>query len=66
MNKTVQEIFETLTESQKLKVYELIGEAINNRYRMSKTDIDLDFLSNEDQKIAVKAMIDVAIYDYNH
>ena len=66
MSKTVQEICNTLTESQKLKVYKLIAEAINPRYRMSKTEIDLDFLSNEDQKIAVKALIDTAIYHYNH
>lgn len=66
MSKTVQEIFNTLTESQKFKVYELISEAVNNRYRMSKTDTDLDFLSNEDQKRVVKDIIDTAVYDYNH
>lgn len=65
MNKTIQEVFDTLTKDQKQKVYCLIGDAIKDpESTIKSSEVNLDFLSNNDQKTAVKAILITAIGDY--
>lgn len=60
---TIQGTIDTLTENQKTKVYALIGEAVSHPYTSSRKQFNLDFLSNDEQKEAVMAIINEAIWD---
>lgn len=65
MEYTIQEIFDTLTEKQKNRVYGLVGYAIKNPEIVKSKDFDLGFLSNSLQELAVKEIIEQAIYDFH-
>lgn len=62
---TIQGIFDTLTEKQKNRVYELVGCAVRNPEIVKSKDFDLGFLSNSLQELAIKAIIEQAIYDFH-
>lgn len=62
---TIKEIFDTLTEKQKNRVYELVGYAVRNPEIVKSKDFDLGFLSNSLQELAIKAIIEQAIYDFH-
>lgn len=65
MEYTIQEIFDTLTENQKQRVYELVGCVVEKPEIAKSKDFDLSFLSNSLQELAVKAIIEQAIYDFH-
>ena len=65
MEYTIQEIFDTLTENQKQRVYELVGYTIENPEFVKSKDFDLGFLSNSLQELAVKAIIEQALYTFH-
>lgn len=65
MEYTIQEIFDTLTENQKQRVYELVGCVVEKPEIAKSKDFDLGFLSNSLQELAVKAIIEQAIYDFH-
>ena len=61
--KTISEIFSTLTFEQKNRVYQIIGDILKNNRKMDGKYVNLSFLSNQEQKDAVRAIIDQAIMD---
>ena len=61
--KTISEIFSTLTFEQKNRVYQIIGDILENNRKMDGKYVNLSFLSNQEQKDAVRAIIDQAIMD---
>ena len=61
--RTVSEIFDTLTFEQKNRVYQIIGDILENNRKMDGKYVNLSFLSNQEQKDAVRAIIDQAIMD---
>lgn len=65
MEYTIQEIFDTLTENQKQRVYELVGCVVEKPEIVKSKDFDLGFLSNSLQELAVKEIIEQAIYDFH-
>lgn len=65
MEYTIQEIFDTLTENQKQRVYELVGCVVEKPEIAKSKDFDLNFLSNSLQELAVKEIIEQAIYDFH-
>ena len=65
MEYTIQEIFDTLTENQKQQVYELVGCVVEKPEIAKSKDFDLSFLSNSLQELAVKEIIEQAIYDFH-
>lgn len=65
MEYTIQEIFDTLTENQKQRVYELVGCVVEKPEIAKSKDLDLNFLSDSIQELAVKAIIEQAIYDFH-
>lgn len=65
MEYTIQEIFDTLTENQKQRVYELVGCVVEKPEIAKSKDFDLSFLSNNLQELAVKEIIEQAIYDFH-
>lgn len=65
MEYTIQEIFDTLTENQKQRVYELVGCVVEKPEIAKSKDFDLSFLSNSLQELAVKEIIEQAIYDFH-
>ena len=65
MEYTIQEIFDTLSENQKQRVYELVGCVVEKPEIAKSKDFDLSFLSNSLQELAVKAIIEQAIYDFS-
>jgi hypothetical protein len=65
MEYTIQEIFDTLTENQKQQIYELVGCVVEKPEIAKSKDFDLSFLSNSLQELAVKEIIEQAIYDFH-
>lgn len=65
MEYTIQEIFDTLTENQKQRVYELVGCVVEKPEIAKSKDFDLSFLSNSLQELAVKEIIEQVIYDFH-
>ena len=61
--KTISEIFNTLTFEQKNRVYQIISDILENNRKMDEKYMNLSFLSNQEQKDAVRAIIDQAIMD---
>ena len=61
--RTMLEIFDTLTFEQKNRVYQIIGDILENNRKMDGKYVNLSFLSNQEQKDAVRAIIDQAIMD---
>ena len=61
--RTILEIFDTLTFEQKNRVYQIIGDILGNNRKMDGKYVNLSFLSNQEQKDAVRAIIDQAIMD---
>lgn len=61
--RTISEIFGTLTFEQKNRVYQIIGDILGNNRKMDGKYVNLSFLSNQEQKDAVRAIIDQAIMD---
>ena len=61
--RTISEIFDTLTFEQKNRVYQIIGDILGNNRKMDGKYVDLSFLSNQEQKDMVRAIIDQAIMD---
>lgn len=62
MGPTIKDIFDTLTENQKQRVYELVGYAVEKPEIAKSEDFDLSFLSNSFQELAVKAIIEQALF----
>ena len=60
---TISEIFGTLTFEQKNRVYQIIGDILGNNRKMDGKYVNLSFLSNQEQKDAVRLIIDQAIMD---
>lgn len=65
MEITIKEIFDTLSENQKQRVYELVGCAVKKPEIAKSEDFDLGFLSNSLQELAVRVIIEQAIYDFH-
>ena len=61
--RTISEIFDTLTFEQKNRVYQIIGDILENNRKMDGKYVNLSFLSNQEQKDAVQLMIYRAIMD---
>ena len=61
--RTILETFDTLTFEQKNRVYQIIGDILGNNRKMGGKYVNLSFLSNQEQKDAVRAIIDQAIMD---
>ena len=61
--RTILEIFDTLTFEQKSRVYQIIGDILENNRKMDGKYVNLSFLSNQEQKDAVQLMIYRAIMD---
>lgn len=61
--RTISEIFDTLTFEQKNRVYQIIGDILENNRKMDGKYVNLLFLSNQEQKDAVQLMIYRAIMD---
>ena len=61
--KTISEIFDTLTFELKNRVYQIIGDILENNRKMDGKFVNLLFLSNQEQKDAVRSIIDQAIMD---
>lgn len=61
--RTILEIFDTLTFEQKNRVYQVIGDILENNRKMDGKYVNLSFLSNQEQKDAVQLMIYRAIMD---
>lgn len=61
--KTILETFDTLTFEQKNRVYHIIGDILKNNRKMDGKYVNLSFLSNQEQKDAVRLIIDQAIMD---
>lgn len=65
MEYTIQDIFDTLTEKQKQRVYQLVGCVVEKPKIAKSKDFDLSFLSNSLQELAVKEIIEQAIYTFH-
>lgn len=61
--RTILETFDTLTFEQKNRVYQIIGDILKNNRKMDGKYVNLSFLSNQEQKDAVRLIIDQAIMD---
>ena len=61
--RTILEIFDTLTFEQKNRVHQVIGDILENNRKMNGKYVNLLFLSNQEQKDAVRLMICRAIMD---
>lgn len=61
--RTILETFDTLTFEQKNRVYQIIGDILENNRKMNGKYVNLSFLSNQEQKDAVRLIIDQAIMD---
>lgn len=61
--RTISEIFDTLTFERKNRVCQIIGDILENIRKMDEKYVNLSFLSNQEQKDAVRAIIDQAIMD---
>ena len=61
--RTILETFDTLTFEQKNRVYQIIGDILENNRKMDGKYVNLSFLSNQEQKDAVRAIIDQVIMD---
>ena len=61
--RTILETFGTLTFEQKNRVYQIIGDILENNRKIDGKYVNLSFLSNQEQKNAVRAIIDQAIMD---
>ena len=61
--RTILETFDTLTFEQKNRVYQIIGDILENNRKMDGKYVNLSFLSNQEQKDAVRLIIDQAIMD---
>ena len=61
--RTISETFGILTFEQKNRVYQIIGDILENNRKMDGKYVNLSFLSNQEQKDAVRAIIDQAIMD---
>ena len=61
--RTILETFDTLTFEQKNRVYQIIGDILENNRKMDGKYVNLLFLSNQEQKDAVRLIIDQAIMD---
>ena len=59
--RTISEIFDTLTFEQKNRVYQIIGDILENNRKMDGKYVNLLFLSNQEHKDAVRLMIEQAI-----
>ena len=60
---TISGVFDTLTFEQKNRVYQIIGDILENNRKMDGKYVNLSFLSNQEQKDAVQLMIYRAIMD---
>ena len=61
--RTISGVFDTLTFEQKNRVYQIIGDILENNRKMDGKYVNLLFLSNQEQKDAVRLIIDQAIMD---
>ena len=61
--RTISETFGTLTFEQKNRVYQIVGDILENNRKIDGKYVNLSFLSNQEQKNAVRAIIDQAIMD---
>ena len=61
--RTISETFGILTFEQKNRVYQIIGDILENNRKIDGKHVNLSFLSNQEQKDAVRAIIDQAIMD---
>ena len=61
--KTVADVFNTLTEEQKTVVYALIGQALEDNEKYEKTVADVFNTLTEEQKIVVYALLGQALED---
>lgn len=61
--KTVADVFNTLTEEQKTVVYTLIGQALEDNEKYEKTVADVFNTLTEEQKTVVYALIGQALED---
>ena len=61
--KTVADVFNTLTEEQKTVVYALIGQALEDNEKYEKTVADVFNTLTEEQKIVVYALVGQALED---
>lgn len=61
--RTISGVFDTLTFEQKNRVYQIIGDILKNNRKMDGKYVNLSFLSNQEQKDAVRLIIDQAIMD---
>lgn len=59
--RTISGIFDTLSFEQKNRVYQIIGDILENNRKMNGKYVNLSFLSNQEQKDAVRLIIDQAI-----
>ena len=48
--RTISEIFDTLTFEQKNRVYQIIGDILENNRKMDGKYVNLLFLSNQEQQ----------------
>ena len=60
---TISGVFDTLTFEQKNRVYQIIGDILENNRKMDGKYVNLLFLSNQEQKDAVQLIIDQVIMD---
>ena len=61
--RTISGVFDTLSFEQKNRVYQIIGDILKNNRKMDGKYVNLSFLSNQEQKDAVRLIIDQAIMD---
>ena len=61
--RTISGIFDTLSFEQKNRVYQIIGDIQENNRKMDGKYVNLSFLSNQEQKDAIRAIIDQVIMD---
>lgn len=61
--RTILETFGTLTFEQKNRVYQIIGDILENNRKVDGKYVNLSFLSNQEQKDAVRLIINQAIMD---
>lgn len=56
--RTISGVFDTLSFEQKNRVYQIIGDILENNRKMDVKYVNLLFLSNQEQKDAVRLIID--------
>ena len=61
--KTVADVFNTLTEEQKTVVYALIGQVLEDNEKYEKTVADVFNTLTEEQKTVIYALIGQALED---